>query len=67
MKNFVITLKMFDVEAKRLANMCDHIGEEAHDGNNEEPWFAELWWNDLADNIRDQLRNQGVKEEEIFS
>ncbi len=65
-KTITIQLELTVKEATRLADMSDHIAEEAHDdANKSEPWYLEEWWTALADNIRDQLRYAGVTDDVI--
>lgn len=54
-------------EARRLADMCFHIAEEAHDDAEcPEPWHSEDWWNSLAYHTRDQMKSHGITEEFII-
>jgi hypothetical protein len=75
MNNMIkITLNLSEKEARRLADMCYHVSEEASDMpaiNEEEtfvgePWFSEFWWESMGHFIRDEMRRGGVKEEFII-
>ena len=67
MEKMLISMKMTPVEARRLAEMCFHISEEAHDdADNPEPWFDEDWWTSLGHHLQDEMRQHGVSDNFIL-
>lgn len=69
-----IILDLTRVEANRLAKMCFHVSEEAHDigrkahlrpGEVCEPWHSEEWWTNLSYQINKQILMEDTDEESL--